>query len=71
MSTVAVAGLPAGARRWNAAAAVAPASIIVTIGIVLPVVILFRYSLNQFTPVKGMVDAFTAENNVKFVTEPI
>jgi len=70
MSTVAVAGLPAGARRWNAAAAVAPASIIVTIGIVLPVVILFRYSLNQFTPVKGMVDAFTAENYVKFVTDP-
>jgi putative spermidine/putrescine transport system permease protein len=63
-------GLPAGARRWTAAAAVAPASIVVTIGIVLPVVILFRYSLNQFTPAKMMLDAFTAENYVKFLTDP-
>ena len=35
-----------GASGWTAAAAVAPASIVVTIGIVLPIVILFRYSLN-------------------------
>ena len=27
----------------------------------LPVVILFRYSLNQFTPAKVMVDAFTVD----------
>src|SRR5215471_4683444 len=70
MSTAAAAALPAGTRRWTAAAAVAPASIIVTIGIVLPVAILFRYSLNQFTPVKGMVDAVTLENYVKFFTDP-
>jgi putative spermidine/putrescine transport system permease protein len=70
MSMAATAALPAGGRRWTAAAAVAPASIIVTIGIVLPIVILFRYSLNQFTPAKMMVDAFTAENYVKFLTDP-
>ena len=69
---VAAAALPArtGASGWTAAAAVAPASIIVTIGIVLPIVILFRYSLNQFTPAKVMVDAFTIENYVKFLTDP-
>ena len=44
---------------WTAAAMVAPASIIVTIGIVLPIVILFRYSLNDFVPGKLMVDALT------------
>src|SRR5438876_10692312 len=60
----------AGAPGWTAAAAVAPASIVVTIGIVLPVVILFRYSLNQYTPAKIMVDAFTVENYVKFFTDP-
>ena len=49
---------------------VAPASIVVTIGIVLPIVILFRYSLNQFTPAKVMVDAVTLENYVKFFTDP-
>jgi len=55
---------------WSASAMVAPASIVVTIGIVLPIVILFRYSLNQYTPAKIMVDAFTIENYVKFFTDP-
>ena len=41
----------------------APATIVVTIGIVIPIVILFRYSLNQFTPAKVMVDAFTARHS--------
>ena len=38
---------------------IAPASIVVTIGIVLPIAILLRYSLNQYTPAKMMVDAVT------------
>ena len=59
-----------GAPGWTAAATVAPASIVVTIGIVLPIVILFRYSLNQYTPAKVMVDAFTLENYAKFFTDP-
>jgi putative spermidine/putrescine transport system permease protein len=70
---VTAAALPsgrAGAPGWTAAAMLAPASIVVAIGIVLPIVILFRYSLNQFTPAKVMVDAFTVENYVKFFTDP-
>jgi putative spermidine/putrescine transport system permease protein len=69
----AVAGSSAGPRRrpgWTAAAMIAPASIVVTVGILLPIVILFRYSLNRFTPGKFMVDALTAENYVKFFTDP-
>ena len=58
------------APAWSAAAMVTPAAIVVTIGIVLPVVILFRYSLNQYTPAKVMVDAFTIENYVKFFSDP-
>jgi putative spermidine/putrescine transport system permease protein len=58
------------APAWTAAAMFAPASIVVTIGIVLPIVILFRYSLNRYTPAKIMVDAFTIENYVKFFTDP-
>jgi len=61
---------PEGARAWSAAAALAPASLVVAIGIVIPIVILFRYSLNQFTPAKMMVDAVTLENYVKFFTDP-
>src|SRR5258706_4123527 len=69
---VAVAAPPArtGAPGWTAAATVAPASIVVTIGIVLPIVILFRYSLNQYTPAKVMVDAFTTENYAKVLSDP-
>ena len=68
----AVAQPPARARApvWSAAAMVTPAAIVVTIGIVLPIVILFRYSLNRYTPAKIMVDAFTIENYVKFFTDP-
>src|SRR5512142_2232522 len=58
-----------GALGWTAAAMLTPASIVVAIGIVIPIFILFRYSLNQFTPAKMMVDAFTAENYVKFFTD--
>jgi putative spermidine/putrescine transport system permease protein len=65
---------PAGVRRrgpgWTAAAMIGPASLVVTIGILLPVVILFRYSLNRFTPGRFMVEAVTAENYVKFFTDP-
>ena len=60
---------PGRAPGWTAGAMIAPASIIVTIGIVLPIVILFRYSLNQFTPAKMMVDAFTIENYTRFFTD--
>ncbi|HZS32607.1 MAG TPA: ABC transporter permease, partial [Methylomirabilota bacterium] len=64
----------AAARRhgagWTAAALLGPASVVVTLGILLPIVILFRYSLNRFTPARVMVDAVTAENYVKFVTDP-
>ncbi|MDH5209115.1 MAG: hypothetical protein OEW34_10785, partial [Burkholderiaceae bacterium] len=70
MAAVAEPTMSAGAPRWTAATMIAPASIFVTIGIVLPIVILFRYSLNQFTPAKVMVDAFTIENYVKFFTDP-
>jgi len=58
------------APGWTAAAMLTPASIVVTIGIVIPILILFRYSLNQFTPAKVMIDAVTPENYVKFFTDP-
>jgi putative spermidine/putrescine transport system permease protein len=58
------------APGWTAAAMIAPASIVVTIGIVLPIAILLRYSLNQYTPAKMMVDAVTLENYAKFFSDP-
>jgi putative spermidine/putrescine transport system permease protein len=59
-----------GGRRSTAAMLIGPATIFVTIGLLVPIVILFRYSLNQFVPGKMMVEAWTIENYVLFVTDP-
>jgi putative spermidine/putrescine transport system permease protein len=61
---------PVGMRRWTAAGLVAPATIFVAIGLLIPIVILFRYSLNAFVPGQFMVEALTAENYIKFFTDP-
>ena len=53
----------------TAAGLAGPATLYVGIGILLPLAILLRYSLNQFVPGKFMVDALTAENYVKFFTD--
>jgi putative spermidine/putrescine transport system permease protein len=56
-------------RPLKVAGLVGPATIYVAIGILVPLAILFRYSLNQFVPGKFMVDALTVENYVKFFTD--
>jgi putative spermidine/putrescine transport system permease protein len=53
----------------TAAGLVGPATLYVGLGLLLPLAILFRYSLNQFVPGKFMVDALTIENYVKFFTD--
>jgi putative spermidine/putrescine transport system permease protein len=70
MTAAAASPARATAPGWTAAAMIAPASLVVTVGIVVPILILFRYSLNQYTPAKMMVDAVTLENYVKFFTDP-
>ena len=59
-----------GGRLSTAALLVGPATIFVTIGLLIPIVILFRYSLNKFVPGQMMVEALTIENYVLFVTDP-
>lgn len=59
-----------GGRLSTAAFLVGPATIFVTIGLLIPIVILFRYSLNEFVPGKLMVDALTIENYILFFTDP-
>src|SRR4029453_18737280 len=70
MAAVAAPRMRTIAPGWTAAAMIAPASIVVTIGIVVPILILARYSLNQYAPAKMMVDAVTLENYAKFFTDP-
>ena len=52
-----------------AAGLVGPATVYVAIGLLVPLALLLRYSLNQFVPGKFMVDALTIENYVKFFTD--
>lgn len=59
----------AGGRTHLAGSLVVPATIFVAIGLIGPVAILFRYSLNQFIPGQFMVDGLTIENYVKFFTD--
>jgi len=59
----------AGARTSLAGMLVVPATIFVAIGLIGPIAILFRYSLNQFIPGQFMVDGLTIENYVKFFTD--
>ncbi|CAN7556558.1 putative spermidine/putrescine transport system permease protein [Bosea sp. BE125] len=59
----------AGARTGLAGALVVPATIFVAIGLLGPIAILFRYSLNQFIPGQFMVDGLTIENYIKFFTD--
>ena len=54
----------------SAGALIGPATVIVGLGLLLPIAILFRYSLNQFRPRVMMVEAFTAENYIKFFSDP-
>jgi putative spermidine/putrescine transport system permease protein len=54
----------------TAAGLIMPATVFVAIGLIVPIAILFRYSLNAFVPGKMMVDALTIENYVKFFTDP-
>ena len=61
---------PVGSRRLTAAVLVAPATAVVLVGILLPIVLLFRFSLNRFVPGKFMIEAVTVANYVKFATDP-
>jgi putative spermidine/putrescine transport system permease protein len=63
--------LPVGAPRgWPVASLMLPATLFVAIGLLIPIAILFRYSLNAFVPGKFMVEALTIGNYVRFFSDP-
>src|SRR5690242_9455014 len=57
-------------RRRTGIALMLPASALVVLFLALPLVLLFRYSLNRFVPGQFMVEALTFENYVKVATDP-
>jgi putative spermidine/putrescine transport system permease protein len=56
--------------RSMALVLIGPATLFCVLQLVIPVAILFRYSLNRFDPANYMVEAVTGENYVKFFTDP-
>lgn len=65
--------LERAARRREAIAAatlLGPATILVCLTMVAPLALLARYSFNRFDPTELMVAALTAQNYVRFLTDP-
>ncbi|GAB5469504.1 MAG: ABC transporter permease [Rhodospirillales bacterium] len=58
-----------GGSRLSATALIGPATLFVLLGLIIPIVILGRYSLNQYDPRLLMVEAVTFENYVKFFSD--
>ncbi len=54
----------------TALALVGPATFVVLVALVAPMLIMLRYSLNRFVPGQFMQDALTAENYGKFLADP-
>jgi putative spermidine/putrescine transport system permease protein len=63
-------GTPAAGSIWSATTLIGPATVLVAAGLLVPLAILFRYSLNRYDPRLLMVDAFTLDNYVRFFTDP-
>ncbi len=49
---------------------IGPATMVVLLSLVLPLTLLARYSLNKYDRRTFMIDAFTPENYLRFVTDP-
>ena len=58
-------------QSLTATALLGPATIFIAVGLLAPLVILFRYSLNEFVAqTKTMVEALTMKNYITFFTDP-
>ena len=60
------AGRPADRTPWL----VAPATALVAVVLLAPLVLLFRYSLNRYDRIEFMIAALTPENYVEFLRDP-
>ncbi|MGL5116463.1 MAG: ABC transporter permease [Beijerinckiaceae bacterium] len=60
----------AGERPSLAALLLGPATVFVLLSMAVPLAILFRYSLNTFESGRGMSEAFTAANYIRFFVDP-
>jgi len=69
-SNTSLAREPHEGTSLGAASLLAPATVFVTAAMLVPLLTLLRYSLNQFVPGQFMVEALTLENYIKFFSDP-
>jgi putative spermidine/putrescine transport system permease protein len=69
-AAVAVPARGAGASFSLGPALVIPATLLVIAFLGAPMALLFRYSLNRYSPRDFMIEAVTAENYLRFFTDP-
>jgi putative spermidine/putrescine transport system permease protein len=58
------------AERLRAVSLVSPATLLLTVMFILPLLLFVRFSFNQFVPGEFMKTAWTLENYIKFLSDP-
>ena len=54
----------------SAASLIGPATLLIVLGLVLPLVLLLRYSFNLYDPTEFMIETLSLDNYVKFFSDP-
>jgi len=58
-----------GASLITAATLIGPATLFTVVGLILPLVLLFRYSLNLYDPTEFMIETLSLDNYIKFFSD--
>ena len=59
-----------GASGARASAFLAPATLVVVVMLLCPLLLLLRFSLDQYDPTELMIEAFTGANYLRFLSDP-
>jgi len=62
--------LDLGRKRLAAAGLLSPALLVVSLMLVAPLLLVLRFSLNRYDPTELMIETATAENYLRFVSDP-
>jgi putative spermidine/putrescine transport system permease protein len=54
----------------SAASLIGPATLLIVLGLILPLVLLLRYSFNLYDPTEFMIETLSLDNYVKFFSDP-
>jgi putative spermidine/putrescine transport system permease protein len=69
LSTAAPASDTDGGSLITAATLIGPATLFTVVGLILPLILLFRYSLNLYDPTEFMIETVSLDNYIKFFSD--